>query len=465
MKITVLNGSPKGNLSVTMQYVHFIRLKFPAHQFVIHNISDHIRKIERDDMAFQEIISAVSSSDGVIWAFPLHYFLVPGPYKRFIELIWERKAEAAFRDKFATVITTSIHIMDHAALNYMHAICDDLAMHYTGFFSPSMYDLKKPKERERLLLYADNFFRAMEKRQPTSRAYAPVVQQAWTYVPGLVSTKVDTGNRKVLILTDAEMGQTNLAGMTDHLRDTFSGNVEVINLHDIDIKGGCTECLQCGYDNTCLYTGKDGYIDFFNTKVKAADVLVFAGKIRDRYLSSLWKVFFDRSFFNTHMPTIPGKQVGFIISGPLRQIPNLRQILETYTAAMQANCVDLITDEDGNSTAIDALLEDFAERLMRFSATGYIKTRTSLEVGMAKIVRDELWSAMRFPFRSDHRYFKAHGLYDFPQKKYKARIRCAFMSVLTMIPPIRKEIYTKAMKPKTVEPLEKIVARYGGQGG
>jgi NAD(P)H-dependent FMN reductase len=109
MKITVLNGSPKGNLSVTMQYVHFIRLKFPAHQFVIHNISDHIRKIERDDMAFQEIISAVSSSDGVIWAFPLHYFLVPGPYKRFIELIWERKAEAAFRDKFATVITTSIH--------------------------------------------------------------------------------------------------------------------------------------------------------------------------------------------------------------------------------------------------------------------------------------------------------------------------------------------------------------------
>ena len=45
-----------------------------------------------------------------------------------------------------------------------------------------------------------------------------------------------------------------------------------------------------------------GYIEFYNAKVRQADILVFAGAIRDRYLSSTWKTFFDRSFFNTHTP-------------------------------------------------------------------------------------------------------------------------------------------------------------------
>jgi len=35
MKITVLNGSPKGDLSVTLQYVNFIQKKFPHHEFKI----------------------------------------------------------------------------------------------------------------------------------------------------------------------------------------------------------------------------------------------------------------------------------------------------------------------------------------------------------------------------------------------------------------------------------------------
>ena len=59
MKIAVLNGSPKGNISVTMQYVHFIQKKFPQHELKIFNISQEIRKIERDEKAFQGIIDEV----------------------------------------------------------------------------------------------------------------------------------------------------------------------------------------------------------------------------------------------------------------------------------------------------------------------------------------------------------------------------------------------------------------------
>ena len=38
-----------------------------------------------------------------------------------------------------------------------------------------------------------------------------------------------------------------------------------------------------------------------------------------------------------------------ILSGPLSQIPNLRQILEAYTEWQQANLVDFVTDEAGNA--------------------------------------------------------------------------------------------------------------------
>ncbi len=110
------------------------------------------------------------------------------------------------------------------------------------------------------------------------------------------------------------------------------------------VNGTCLGCIQCGYDNECVYEGKDNYIDFYNTKVKSADILVWAGTIKDRYLSAIWKTFFDRSFFNGHTPSLIGKQIAFIISGPLSQVPNLRQILEAYVEIQHANLVDFITD-------------------------------------------------------------------------------------------------------------------------
>jgi hypothetical protein len=48
MKIIVLNGSPKGEHSITLQYVHFIQKRFPQHELKIIHISKNIKKIEMD---------------------------------------------------------------------------------------------------------------------------------------------------------------------------------------------------------------------------------------------------------------------------------------------------------------------------------------------------------------------------------------------------------------------------------
>ena len=68
MKITVLNGSPKGDQSVTMQYVHFLQKKYPQHEFKILNITHRINKLEKDEQAFKEVIAEVASSDSVLFS-------------------------------------------------------------------------------------------------------------------------------------------------------------------------------------------------------------------------------------------------------------------------------------------------------------------------------------------------------------------------------------------------------------
>ena len=141
MKIIVLNGSPKGDVSVTMQYVHFIQKKIPQYELKILNISQRIKAIEKGENTFREITDEVRSADGVLWAFPLYLLLVHSNFKRFIELIWERGAADDFRGKYAASLSTSIHFYDHVAHNYINAICDDLDMKYAGGFSADMYDL------------------------------------------------------------------------------------------------------------------------------------------------------------------------------------------------------------------------------------------------------------------------------------------------------------------------------------
>ena len=119
----------------------------------------------------------------------------------------------------------------------------------------------------------------------------------------------------------------------------------MVNLYDLDIKGGCQGCLRCGSEYKCAYTGKDGFIEFYNSVLVPADIIVFAGSITCRQLSWKWREFFDRSFFNTHTPSLVGKQFAFLVSGPLSLLPELRETYEAWTELQLSNLVAFISDE------------------------------------------------------------------------------------------------------------------------
>ncbi|HNX24202.1 MAG TPA: NAD(P)H-dependent oxidoreductase [Spirochaetota bacterium] len=455
MKVTVLNGSPKGDQSVTMQYVKFVEKKFPSHEFNYINIAQKINKLEDDTAYFNSVIDEIKNSRFIIWGAPLYVCLIPSQYKRFIELIWERGAADSFAGKYTAVITTSIHFFDHTAHNYLRGICEDLNMNYAGGLSPDMYDLMKEDGRKNLLLFAESVFESAEKKLKTSRSFKKPDYAMPGYIPEHPAVYADSEGKRILILSDREYSGDNMDRMIKRMQGAFGGNDKYINISNVDIKGGCLGCCECGLDYRCVYTGKDGFIDFYNEEVKTADIIIFAGEIKDRYLSAKWKQMFDRAFFNTHTPTLKGKQAGFLLSGPLGQIANLREILQAYFEWQGANLVDIVTDEN-SSGDIDNLIDSLASRLVKFSGSGYVRPATFLGVGGMRIFRDDIWGRLKFVFQADYRYYEENGIFDFPQYDEKTKDINAKMIALTDNPDMREKV-RKMIKTEMVKPMKYVV--------
>lgn len=453
MRIVVLNGSPKGETSVTMQYVKFMEKKYPEHEFVYIHASQSVRRLEREEEAFRQVVETVKSADGVLWAFPLYVCLVHAQYKRFIELIWERRAEEAFRGKHTALLATSIHFFDHTALDYMHGICDDLGMRVVDSFSADMQDLMQERERMRLRAFGEGFFKAVESGHPGYRAYSPLVWEEWEYTPAPVEKPLDLRGKRAIIVTDSASLDHNAGRMVDRFRRLTGA--ELIDLSVLNIKGGCTGCIQCGFDNICIYTGRDEVEQAYN-RMKEYDMIVMAGSIKDRYLSSRWKMFIDRRFFATHQPHFEGKQIAYLLSGPLGQLHQLRENLNAITELDQANLTGIVTDEYRVSADIDARMEALVQQMVDNASRQYVRPRTFLGIGGMKIFRDDIFGRLRFPFQGDHRYYKKHGVYDFPQKQYGTRLTYAILGLMIKLPPVKKSI-RQNMKQHMIAAHRKVV--------
>jgi len=453
MKIVILNGSPKGDLSITLQYLRFVEKKISGHEFKVVNVGKQINKIEKDGDFFQSIVDDIKSSDGVIWSFPVYFLMVPSQLKRFVEILFEKVPDGVLKDKYTTAVTTSIHFYDHTAHNYIHSVSEDMGALYVPGYSAEMHDLMVPEDRENILKFAGDFLRRVEKKIPAPKVFMPVDYNIPEYNPGDVEEVEKSGDKKIVLVTDAEKNDVNLNRMIDVFIKRSPYNVEFYNLNDVDIKGGCIGCIHCGYNGVCIY--KDEFMDFFNDKVKNADGIVQASAIKDRYLSSRWKKYYDRSFFNGHRPVLQGKQIGFLVSGPLRQISNLREILEGSAQVGRINLVDIITDEYENSSKITSLISNFADEFAYSLEHKISKPWTFLGVGGHKIFRDFIYE-MKFIFREDNRFYEKHNLYDFPQKDIKGRLKNTFLGSLLNVPRVREEFF-KVAREKMVEPYKKIV--------
>lgn len=456
MNICILNGSPKGENSVTMQYMAYYSTCFPEHTFTYVKAAQQCKKFEKDREAFQEVMEMVEQADLIIWAFPLYIMLVHSQYKRFIELIFERKAEKYFEGKYAVSFSTSINFFDNTAHEYIRGICKDLGTKYIDGVPAHMRTMMEKKNRASLQDLFLRWERYVTRSLPVPRMHHEQKKTSFSYSPGNADVQTVETNKKAVLVADLEQAGENLRAMTDRVKKLLPA-IRVMDIRSLDF-GHCLGCMKCGPDNICAYEGKkDEFLGEFREKVIDADIVIFAGAIHDRYLSSVWQRFAERCFYRTHQPYLTGKQAAFLISGPFSQNANARQILTAYTEVWEANLAGFVTDECDDETELSAMIDNLVYDLVTYADHQTIKPQSFLGYAGMKVFRDDIFGPLRFIFQADHRYYRKHGIYDFPQRKVGIRLLNLFALPLTRLPFIKKVLRRKFYSVMTM-PYRRIIA-------
>ncbi len=212
MKIAVINGSPKGKYSITLQHINYLERKYPDHQFFVLHAGQKIKALEKDFSNAKELLE---SSDAVLFLYPVYTFIAPSQLHRFIELV---KANGVnLKDKYATQISTSKHFYDITAHKYIEENSLDMGMRYIRGLSADMEDLLSEKGREDAEKFFDRFLWAVNEEIYTSSPektsdYVPVPATSAQQNP---SQKTD---KDVLILTDETDPSSSLSSMIERFR-------------------------------------------------------------------------------------------------------------------------------------------------------------------------------------------------------------------------------------------------------
>lgn len=408
MNVLVVNGSPKGSYSVTLYTALFLEKKFPAHKFTYINAGENIHGFEKD---FSEASKLLKEADLVLFAYPVYTFLVPGQLHRFIELM--KASGIDFSGKAMSQVTTSKHFYDVTAHAFMEENCHDMGFDVIRGLTADMDDILTPKGQNEAVKFMEYIEYAM-KFGVFEPSY--VKRTHWISVP--VTEATDRYLRRDGMITIvADLGPENprLADMIKRFRTISDKNTRVVNIREIGMKGGCVGCLNCINTGECIY--QDDFKKVLNGEIHKSDAIVFAFTLKDHSMGSLFKMFDDRQFVNGHRTVTEGIPVAYIVNGNFSAEENLRRVIEARASVGGNYFVGVATDEADTNGAVDRLAGavSFAIDNKMTSPVNFYGE------GGRKIFRDLVY-LMQGLMTRDHEYYKAKGLYDFPQKN-KAVIR------------------------------------------
>ena len=83
-----------------------------------------------------------------------------------------------------------------------------------------------------------------------------------------------------------------------------------------------------------------------------------------------------------------GKSIGYIISGPLQQEANLREVLEARSEVGQMYLLDIVTDEYQDNDEVTSLLNNLAQKTMWALQTKPVRPKNFYGTGGMKVFRD-----------------------------------------------------------------------------
>ncbi len=446
MKILVINGSPKGQYSVTLQTVLYLEKLHPEHTFEVLHAGQRIKMLEKD---FAPAAEAIGQADLLLFAYPVYTFIAPYQLHRFIELM--KESGVSVSGKFAAQVSTSKHFYDVTAHQYIKDNCQDMGMKYVGGLSADMDDLLCDKGRKEAEDFLD--FVSFCVEQDSYEAF-PESLPAAAHVQ-VTSLDVEAGDQEkngdVVILTNCEESDRQLQNMIARFQAVLPRRSRVVNIREYPFRGGCLGCFHCAVSGKCVYT--DGFDEFLRNDIQKADAIVCAFTIKDHSMGASFKLYDDRQFCNGHRTVTMGMPVGYLISGDYSREFNLQMIIEGRAQVGSNFLAGVATDEKDPDGEIDRM----AQLLCYALDHKYVPPQNFYGIGGMKIFRDLIW-LMQGMMKADHRFYKAHGQYDFPQKKRGTMLKMYLVGALISSPKIKAKM-GNAMNEGMIAPYKKVLER------
>ena len=441
MNILVLNGSPKGEFSITLQTIRYLEILHPEHHFDVLHVGQRIRALEQD---FSPAVKALEEADLLLFSYPVYTFIAPYQLHRFIELLKEARVPVA--GKYATQLTTSKRFYDITAHRYVEDNCHDLGLKYVRGLSADMDDLTTEKGRKD----AEDFLAYVEWAMGEGVCEpAPVQYPAVTLVPASAAEAAPGKAGNVVILTDVREGDTLLQGMIGRFSAVLPLKSRVINIREYPFKGGCLGCFRCAVTGKCVH--KDGFDDFLRKEIETAQAIVYAFTISDHSMGAAFKRYNDRQFCNGHRTVTMGMPQGYLISGAYSREFNLQTIVEARAQVGGNYMAGVATNEQDTDAQIDRLAKNIAYAL----ENKYVPPQNFWGIGGMKVFRDLIW-LMQGMMKADHKFYKAHGQYDFPQKKWPTMLKMYLVGALLSSPQVLSKMGNK-MNEGMIAPYKKAL--------
>ena len=444
MEILIINASPKGKYSITLQTCRYLEKRFADHTFRYLNAGQTIKSLEKD---FTPALTAMETADVVLFSYPVYTFIAPSQLHRFFELMKASKVD--FYGKFATQLTTSKHFYDVTAHRYVQDNCQDLGMKFVRGLSADMDDLLKEKGQQE----AEDFFRYLCWCVEQD-SYEPLPQPLPAPQHKPVSLAEETAGEKpgdVVIVTDCREEDTQLAAMIARFRAVLPYKTRVFNLWEYPFKGGCLGCFGCASTGKCVY--KDGFDDYLRGEIQTAQSIVYAFTIKDHSMGARFKMYDDRQFCNGHRTVTIGMPVGYLVSGDYSREFNLQMIIEGRAEVGHNFLAGVATDEVDPDGAIDRMAQTLSYAL----ENRYVPPQNFYGIGGMKIFRDLIW-LMQGMMKADHKFFKSHGQYDFPQKQRGTKLKMHLVGALMSSEKLKAKMGNK-MNEGMLMPYEKLLTK------
>ena len=449
MKVLVLNGSPAGENSITLFTVKYIEAFFPSCTFEVLHVGQYIKKMERD---FSACAAALEDADLILFSYPVYTFLVPAQLHRFVELMKEHAPRIA--GKYATQISTSKHFYDMTAHRFLEDNCHDLGLRVLKGLSADMDDLLQEEGQKQALDFFSHVLWSMEQGICEPAPAAPPAFTPAALADRAVAPVSDKKNGSIVIVTDSGANAAAFAplqAMIERFRALLPYDSTVVDLQQFPFKGGCIGCFSCAATGKCFY--KDGFDAYLREHIQSASAIVYAYTVKDHSMGCRMKLYDDRQFCNGHRTVTMGKPVGYIVHGDLSHETNLQLLMESRAQVGGNFLAGVATDERDP----DGALEQLAKELTWALEHHYVQPQNFYGVGGLKIFRDLIYQ-MQGLMKADHQFYKAHGFYDFPQKRKGRLIGMYAVGALMRSEAVRKKAGAKMTEGMTM-PYRKILTR------